>query len=111
MEKRSDLQIYEQALKQRWPIEEKYKQAIVNRMMAIVINPQSKNREAAMASRILMAAEAQNQADKIADEKQAAIDEGRNRLYEIAKRIGLSQPDSSVSGNIADGDIRGDRKK
>jgi len=60
---RVEAMIGRKAVKQRWPIPEKYKQAVIDRQVKIAISPSSSNREATSAARVLVAAEAQNQAD------------------------------------------------
>ena len=64
---RVEAMIGRKALKQRWPIPEKYKQAVIDRQVKIAISPESSNREATSAARVLVAAEAQNQADDRAE--------------------------------------------
>ena len=57
----------QRAIKQRWPIPEKYKQAVIDRQVRIAISEESNAREATAAARVLVAAEAQNQADDRAE--------------------------------------------
>lgn len=60
----SEDRMLQKAIKQRWPIPEKYKQAVIDRQVKIAISPDSTPREATSAARVLVAAEAQNQADE-----------------------------------------------
>lgn len=64
-----DARIERMAIKKRWNIPDKYKDALVNGQVQIAINPDSSNREKTSAFRALLAAEAQNQADEVASEK------------------------------------------
>lgn len=73
------------ALRQRWPVEEAYRARIIRRLMAIALDPESKNRDANQAIRSLLAAEAQNQKD----EHLAAVQSDRNRFLAIAERLGI----------------------
>ena len=60
---REDTRLAQQAIDQRWNIEDKYRDAMIRRLTQIVINPASSNREVTAASKALIAAEAQNQKD------------------------------------------------
>ena len=59
----------QRAIKQRWPIPEQYKKAVIDRQVKIAIDPDASHREATAAARVLIAAEQQNQVDEIADAK------------------------------------------
>jgi len=61
--------LIERAVKNRWPIDEKYKQAVVNRQVQIAIDKQSSNREAISAAKCLVSMEGQNQKDQIDSEQ------------------------------------------
>ena len=100
MDRISDLRLYERAFRMRWQIPEEYKQALVRRMMTIVANPSSSDRAATAASRVLLAAEAQNQSDQVENDKLESIDEGRNRFLAIAQRLGIGQ---TIDTSIVDG--------
>lgn len=60
----------ERAARQRWPVPEKYKEAIVKRQVQIAIDPKSKPREAAAAARTVLAADRLNQSDEHEDNKE-----------------------------------------
>ena len=74
-----------QALQQRWPIPEAYREAIVKRLMGIVLDGEASNREVTQAIKGLLAAEAQNQRD----EHTAALQSDRNRFLEVARQLGI----------------------
>lgn len=59
---------------------------MVRRVASIILDPASSKREVVSASRVLIAAEQQNQQDQMHNEQ---ADEGRNRFYAIADRLGL----------------------
>lgn len=63
---RGDIKLAERAFKERWPISGKYREAIVRRLLAIALSPNSGKREIVAASRALL------QADKMNLEEQAA---------------------------------------
>lgn len=60
----SDTRMIEQAVKRRWPIPEKFKEAIVRRQVRIATSKNSSNREASAAARCVLEMERQNQADE-----------------------------------------------
>lgn len=97
MDSLSDLKLYERAFKMRWEIPDEYKQALIRRMMTIVANPDSSDRAATAASRVLLAAESQNQNDQVEHDKLESIDESRNRFLAVAQRLGIGQTiDASI---------------
>ena len=59
----SDTRLQERAIRERWPIKEEYREAIVKRLVGIVVDPQASHRESTAACRALISAEGQNQAD------------------------------------------------
>ena len=83
--KRSDIKLYEQAMRQRWPISDQNRADIINSLMKVVNNPLSSERDKTSAARALMSAESQNQSD----EQHAAL-EWRNTILEYAAKRGLS---------------------
>lgn len=107
MDSLSDLKLYERAFKMRWEIPDEYKQALIRRMMTIVANPDSSDRAATAASRVLLAAESQNQNDQVEHDKLESIDESRNRFLAVAQRLGIGQTiDASIVGRQDDSDQR-----
>ena len=61
---RADARMLERAIKERWPIPEKARQALMSRMLQIGLSPDSSNREAVAAARVVLTADGQNQADE-----------------------------------------------
>ena len=53
------------AIKQRWNIPDKYKEAMVNGQVQIAIDPQSTNRDKTSAFRALLSADQMNQAEEL----------------------------------------------
>ena len=49
--------LLERAVRSRWPIPEKYKEAIIKRQVAIAVDAKSKPREASAAARTILAAD------------------------------------------------------
>lgn len=99
--KRSEIKLLERAMRQRWDIKQEYKDAAVRRLMRIIANPSSSNREATAAIKALITAESQNQSDDNRDEQ---IDERRNRFLDIAKELGITThieqiPEAGSSGD------------
>lgn len=78
-----------QAIEQRWNIPKEFKAGMIRRLMQIIADPTSSNREVTAASRAIISAESQNQTDAHKDDERATIDEGRNRFLEIANRLGI----------------------
>lgn len=54
----------QRAVKQRWPVKDEYKEAVVKRMAMLVADPQSKPRTQVAAARVIVAAENQNMQDE-----------------------------------------------
>lgn len=59
----SDTRLIERAIRERWPIPEKYRAPLIDRQIRISIDPASSPRESTSAFKAVLAAEAQNQAD------------------------------------------------
>jgi len=96
---RSDLQLYERAMKQRWPIPHEYKEVMIKQLMRVIANPNSQ-RDLERAAKLLMAAEAQNQAD---EHDETRVDEQRNRFFEVAEQLGIGNSVGRISSRPADG--------
>jgi len=62
--KREELKLERRALRQRWNVSEQELRAVLSRQIEIAIDPDTKNRTATSASRAVIAAVAQNQADE-----------------------------------------------
>jgi hypothetical protein len=79
----------ERALAQRWPIKPEYRELIVKRMLRIIADPKSSPREVTSATKALLAAESQNQADehKLVD---VAVIRNHDELSAIASELGVS---------------------
>ena len=86
------------ALTQRWPISSEYREAIVRRLIKIIVDKESSNREVTIAAKALMAAEAQNQSD----EHTAAVQSDRNRFLEVARQLGIEADFRLVAEERAD---------
>lgn len=97
------------ALMQRWPINETARKAIISRLLRIIADPSSSPREVTAASKALLAAEAQNQADehKIVDVR---IANRHSELDAIAADLGIEigiVEDASRSSENGAGRIEG----
>jgi hypothetical protein len=79
----------QRAFEQRWPIEPKYRSALITRLMTIIADPNTSNREAISAAKALIAAEKQNQDDQIAA-IQLQLQQHHAELDEIAAELGLT---------------------
>jgi hypothetical protein len=99
-----DTRLIERAIRQRWPVPEGCRQALIERQIKIATNPKSAPREATIAFKAILSAEAQNQADELATAKREQDDrhhaEGetihvhdadaeRDRLAALSKKLGL----------------------
>lgn len=60
----------ERAVRQRWPIPEEYKAAIIKRQAKIAVDPKSTARESASAAKTVLAADRLNQSDEHEDNKE-----------------------------------------
>ena len=75
-------------MEQRWPIKQEYREALIKRLIRIIADPASKPREVTAASRALLAAEGQNQADehKVVD---VHVSTRHDQLDAIAADLGI----------------------
>lgn len=67
----SDTRLLERAIKQRWPIPDEFKEAIIKRQTAIAIDPNVSVRNATSAARAVISAEGQNQRDQLSLDEEA----------------------------------------
>ena len=94
----NDLQMQLNAIRQRWPISGKMREAIVERLLRIIADKESSKREQLIAIKTLMTAEAQNQSD----EHTAAVQSDRNRFLEVARQLGIEADFRLVTEERAD---------
>ena len=80
----NDIRLWGRAMRERWPVNEKSREAIVNRLLRIVIDPSSSNREVTAATRVLVSAEAQNQQDE-----HKAADDLQGTIFRLAESFGI----------------------
>jgi hypothetical protein len=73
-----ETRMLERALRERWPIPEHYREAIVTRQIRIAIDPGSSSREATSAARCLVSMEGQN-----LDDQHKAIDKRMPDLHAV----------------------------
>ena len=83
-----DTRMMARALTQRWPISDNARRVIIGRLLKIIADPQSSPREVTAASKAILSAESQNQADehKIVD---VSISTRHAELDAIASDLGL----------------------
>jgi hypothetical protein len=83
-----ELQLEARALRQRWPIDDRQRNAIIRTMLGIMLSGDAKPRDRISAGKALLAAEAQNQADehKAVD---VSLRTEHDRLDAIARDLGL----------------------
>ena len=98
---RSDLQMWGRSMKERWPIKDAYREAMIRRVVQIIADPESTKREVATASRVLLTAESQNQTDQRDDD---AVDQRRNRFLDIAAGLGIATAVERISENRSSDD-------
>lgn len=72
-----DAKLIQRAIRQRWPITEEVRKAVVDRMSGFVSDPLLDADRAIAAARMLGVAEGQNQADDHLREKNERIDGGK----------------------------------
>jgi hypothetical protein len=81
-----DTRIMAKSLTQRWPMSDEMRQAVINRLVRVTIDPDSSPREVTSAARALMVAEAQNQQDQLHEDNLA---NERDRLLLVAAELGI----------------------
>lgn len=72
-----DAKLVQRAIRQRWPIPEEVRKAVVDRMAGFVADPLIDPDRAIAAARMIGVAEGQNQADDHLRDKNARLDEGK----------------------------------
>lgn len=95
--------LHVKAIEQRWPINPQFRKIIVNRLMRIMADPESSNREVMSAIKGLIAVESQNQKD----EHISAIQSDRNRILEFAERLGFVDDPAFITEISAEGIVEG----
>ena len=114
-----DTRMMQKAVEQRWPISPEYREIIIARAMQCVSHPHSSEREVNSASKLLLAAEAQNQADehKVIDVR---VSTRHDKLDAIAADLGIEigiiedaarQADSGTGGAAEESRIPADRAR
>ena len=92
-------------MEQRWPVKAEYRDAVLKRNMRIILNPNSTERAVSAASKVILAAESQNQSDehKVVDVNLATR---HDQLSGIAADLGIeigviSNAESESGGSLA----------
>ncbi len=86
--KRSEMRMFETAMNKRWDIKNEYREAMIKRLIRTVVDPSSSARDVTAASRVLIAAEQQNQQD---DQHEVDTQQGRNRFLDVAAGLGIAK--------------------
>ncbi len=86
-----DIRMEARALRQRWPISDEVRSAIVQRMLKTIADPEASDRAVSVAVKALLAAEAQNQKDDHKKSELETISDRNYRFDAIAAELGLSQ--------------------
>jgi hypothetical protein len=93
------------AMEQRWPVKAEYRDAVLKRNMRIILSPNSTERAVSAASKVILAAESQNQSDehKVVDVNLATR---HDQLSGIAADLGIeigviSNAESESGGSLA----------
>ena len=112
-----DTRLIERAVKNRWPIPEKYRDAIIKRQIRIAIDPKSSGREARAAARTIIAADKINLEEEIKSTPaihlhqhnhetidytkvpDAELDELEKKLVELTTRYPREAAPATASGN------------
>lgn len=112
-----DTRLLERAVRERWPIPERYKKAIINRQIKIAIDPESSGREARAAARTIIAADKINLEEEIRSTPaihlhqhnhetidyikvpDAELDELEKKLVELTTRYPREAAPATASGN------------
>jgi hypothetical protein len=91
----------ERAFRERWPIGDAFKTAVIRRLLQIVASKDSSTRDVIAASRALLQAEKQNQDDDWHDDE---TEQQGNRFLEIARQLGLEVSVEPIPEGRADVD-------
>lgn len=85
---RSDIQMINRAVAQRWNIDDKYKAGLVHRLLKIIADPSSSDRVVVAAAKAVISMEKQNQDDehKLVDIR---IQQNNDRMDVIARELGI----------------------
>jgi len=95
-----DVRMIQQAAEQRWPITPKYRNAIVNRLMKVIVDPAASDRAVTSATRALIAMDVVN----LKHEQNIKLHTDRNRFLEVAERLGIGDAVRRISEDGADSD-------
>ena len=93
-----DASLEGRALRERWPITDEMRRAIVNRQATIAIDPKSANRSSTAAARVLVSMEGQNQADAPAAQQ---INHLHANLQDVLAEIGEDEVYVEAARSIA----------
>ncbi len=93
----------EKAITNRWPISEKHRKAVVERMAKIITGTKSSNREVVAAARALIQAESQNQADEHHDAGDLIVHQGRIEHVGVKVMEDVNWYDNDAHGMAAQG--------
>ena len=89
-----DTRMEAKALIERWPMDERTRQALIAKMTQIMLT--AKPREAIAAAKALLAAEGQNQSDE-----HKKLDEFSRKLLQFAARFGIQPVDEQAGIGVA----------
>ena len=95
MSKRSELQLFSRAVKQRWPVSDRMKKEAIDTCRDLMRNGNHRTQVAAL--KVLAAIEAQNQKDEHAN---ADLDEFRNQFIELARQFGIDESVLNIEGKV-----------
>ena len=101
-----DTRLMARALEQRWPISDAVRKAVIRRLVSVVMDPKSSPREATAASKAILSAESQNQADehKLVD---VSISARNIELDAIAADLGIEVSFIEAASRSSEGSDRG----
>ena len=102
---RGEIQVFERAANQRWPISDSQRQEAVEFLASVISDSSCSKRERLGAARVLAAFDRCNvAAENSARERAAAADPDRNRFALVAAKLGIGGlTTESPKPNIIDG--------
>lgn len=102
---RSDLKMMTTAINQRWNIKPEWRDAMLQRVMRMIVEPSSSNRDVRQAFKLMLQAEAQNQSD---ERDESAINVEGSSVLEVAAKLGLASTVTAIPEATTGSDTEAD---
>ncbi len=108
-----DTRLMARAITERWAISPEYRTLIVQRLMRIIADPESSNREITSAARALISADLVNSKEMLLEEQKVQhADRMKNerlaRVSQVAQQLGLTRVVEAIAVERSASDLVGD---